>query len=348
MKLIGCDIINKLIKARKKIYFYTLIQFFAISCIYLTISFFLQVRTNTVKKAEILKSEETIVKVESNVLSTKINTLISDLLYIADSFENHNGSYDSIEELKSDWKNFADRKTIYDQIRFIDINGYEKIRVNYFESGSIIVNEEGLTNKKDRYYFFDTIALKKNEVYISKLDLNVENNIIEQPIKPMIRLSIPVYDKQDRMMGIVILNYYAKNLLQIYNSLSSIGSGDSFLLNSNGYWIINSNESSKEWTFMYEDKKDVSFKAIYPEEWTLINKNKSGTIKTDNGYFIYSEIIPIETENNKDIKQKTSIILGEGNWYNIKYFSKDCKYSDILFPSLSKSYNVKYLQTKIK
>ena len=42
---------------------------------------------------------------------------------------------------------------IYDQIRFIDLEGNEVIRVNYETDGAILVDKDDLQNKKDRYYF---------------------------------------------------------------------------------------------------------------------------------------------------------------------------------------------------
>ncbi len=37
------------------------------------------------------------------------------------------------------------------------------------------------------------MKLKEKQIYISKIDLNMENNEIQKPFKPMIRLSTPHY-----------------------------------------------------------------------------------------------------------------------------------------------------------
>ena len=54
------------------------------------------------------------------------------------------------------------------------------------------MGQAALQNKKDRYYFQDTMTLEKGQIFISKLDLNMENGVLEQPIKPMLRLGTPV------------------------------------------------------------------------------------------------------------------------------------------------------------
>lgn len=330
--------IRGLIKERKSILFYTFVIYIASTLAYLTISILLQLNTNEVKKTEISKNEERLVSVETNILSNKIDGLISDLLYISDNLNSHNLASDSFEHIEVQWKAFSDRKKIYDQIRYIDIEGNEKVRINYSENGSVAVNKEDLQNKKDRYYFKDTIGLKKDQVYISKLDLNVENGKIEQPIKPMLRLSTPVFGQDGKLKGIVILNYYAKNWLQDFEKLASTSLGNVFLLDSNGYWIFNDKNKAKEWSFMYENKKDINFKNEFPEEWDSIKNNQKGTITTLNGYYTYANIIPYTNAINKI---SNSIVLGEGNWLVVSFISKDSKTGELFFIDLSQ--NILYI-----
>ncbi|WP_027398763.1 sensor domain-containing diguanylate cyclase [Anaerovorax odorimutans] len=318
----------KLINEKKNFIIYFFIFFIILSIIYLIAAVFLEIKTDAVKRTELLKNEERLVGVESYVLSNKINNLNADLLYIVDNFNLYENNAGFLKILETQWISFADRKKIYDQIRFIDINGDEKIRINYDEKGSKSISN--LQNKKDRYYFKETLSLKKGQIYISKLDLNVENEEIEQPIKPMIRISTPVYNDKDELTGIIILNYYAKYLLNNFKNIGSTSIGDMFLLDSNGYWIVNDIDKNKEWSFMYDDKKDISFKKEYSSEWKTINENQSGIINSKNGIFIYTGIMPI----NKEILQKdSSIILEEGNWRAVSFLSNDNKF--VYVPTLN-------------
>lgn len=41
------------------------------------------------------------------------------------------------------------------------MEGNEVIRINYDPDGSLLVDQADLQNKKDRYYFTDTMNLKK-------------------------------------------------------------------------------------------------------------------------------------------------------------------------------------------
>ena len=323
-----------LIKSKKRILLYSLSIFIVVGGIYLSIAVALQINTNQLKKNEIIKNEERLLNVEQDILSYRIERVVSDGLYISDNLSANNLENDDFKNVENEWKSFADRKKIYDQIRYIDVEGNEKIRINYSESGSVAIVSEQLQNKKDRYYFKDTIGLKKNQTYISKLDLNIENDEIEQPIKPMIRFSTPVFGQDGKLKGIVILNYYAKNILQQFEDVSQTSYGNMFLLNSNGYWVYNAEDKNKEWAFMYEDKKDVNFKNEFSKEWTIVNNNK-GTFNTENGYYSYLNIISaIDILPNSTNVGNDSIVLGEGNWVAVSFIPKNREIQLMIFTDI--------------
>jgi hypothetical protein len=92
-------------------------------------------------------------------------------------------------------------RKIYDQIRFLGIDGMERIRVNYNSGAPLVVLESDLQNKGRRYYFQDTFALEKGEVFFSPFDLNIEKEAIELPLKPMIRVGIPVLMMREKRRG---------------------------------------------------------------------------------------------------------------------------------------------------
>ena len=325
-----------LIKSKKRILLYSLSIFILVSGIYLSIAVGLQINTNQLKKNEIIKNEERLLNVEQDILSYRIERVVSDVLYISDNLSANNLDNDDFKNVENEWKSFADRKKIYDQIRYIDVEGNEKIRINYSESGSVVVGSEQLQNKKDRYYFKDTIELKKNQTYISKLDLNIENDKIEQPIKPMIRFSTPVFGQGGKLKGIVILNYYAKNILQQFEDVSITSYGNMFLLNSNGYWIYNAEDKNKEWAFMYEDKKDVNFKKEFSKEWNVLNDNNiKGTFNTENGYYSYLNIISaVDKLPNSNKDGNDSIVLGEGNWVAVSFIPNNRENQLMIFTDI--------------
>lgn len=301
----------------KKVIIYVVLIFLVFSMAYTVIMFTIASNTSKVTAKQVEETEKQLVNVEKSVISGKINRLVSDVLYISDSISISGFSENSYDYISQEWMAFSDRKKIYDHIRFIDVQGNEVIRINYSDQGSYKVAKEDLQNKSDRYYFTDTIDLNINQVFISKFDLNVENNVIEEPIKPMIRFSTPVFDDSGNLMGIVVLNYYGSDLLQQIEQVATTSNGNVFLLNSESYWLFNSESNKKTWAFMFEDRADEDFENKFSDEWNEIKDKEKGTIITGNGLFAYSNILT----DQEFIKghQDCELILDEGDWYIVSY-----------------------------
>ncbi|MCP3943041.1 MAG: response regulator [Desulfobacteraceae bacterium] len=243
---------------------------------------------------------------------------------------------------------FARFEGIYDQIRYLDEYGMEKIRINFNKGHPGSIGKEQLQNKADRYYFKDTIKLNRNEIFMSPMDLNIENGKIEFPLKPMIRIAAPVFNKKGEKKGIIIINYLSKNLLNALNDKKITSTTHSMMLNRNGYFLkaISRNE---EWGFMYEDKKHLTFKNKFPESWKNIISSEKGTFMDKFGFFSFNTIFPMK-ENIKSSSgastafesSKKAVNADEYQWkivffvpkidfeQNIKVFKKNVIILDVL------------------
>ncbi|PKM75007.1 MAG: hypothetical protein CVU92_03580 [Firmicutes bacterium HGW-Firmicutes-17] len=318
-------------KETKKTILYTVGLFLILSLVFFVITLVIQVNVDAAQKNEIMTQEEQLVRVEKTIISNKVNRLATDLLYVTDALklgDSGRGDYSAAEE---HWLAFSNRKMIYDQIRFIDVDGNEVIRVNYADTGATLTDTDELQNKADRYYFTEAIELKDNQVYISKLDLNVENDQIEQPIKPMIRLATPYYGARGQLAGIVVLNYAANDMLSQVGNIASTSQGNIFMLNADGYWLYNSGDTGKAWSFMYANRLDDSFKTDYPDIWQTIQIEKSGSQISDMGVFNYTNIL---TADELELDSDYSLALGLGDWTIVSYIPADTEDGQLLTGNL--------------
>ncbi len=304
---------------RKKILCYTLVLFMILSAIYLPFSLMLESKSDAIHRSEIVGNEEKLADVTKTMMSAKVSRLISDVLFISDSLSLSKTYHSDFHELQQEWIAFANRKKIYDQIRYLDLAGNEIIRINYASDGSYAVKPQFLQNKRNRPYFTDTIGLQQNQIYISTLDLNVENNEIEQPIKPMLRLSTPYFGTDGNLQGVIVLNYLANDILDQVKKLSSTSLDNVYLLNAAGYWLYNKNDSSKEWAFMYPERTSVSFAAEFPNEWQTMQMENQGDFITPNGFLSYARVF---AENDVlSTAAGYSIVLGEGDYFIVSHIT---------------------------
>jgi len=122
------------------------------------------------------------------------------------------------------------------QIRFIDKNGKEKIRVDRTNESSLpfIVPDDKLQDKSGRDYFQIVSKITKQEHWHSKLDLNIENGQIEVPYRPTIRTAIPII-KNGSFEGMVIANLLTTQLI---NNLRISTEFDSYIIDKDGNFIL--------------------------------------------------------------------------------------------------------------
>jgi len=227
------------------------------------------------------------------VLARRLEFVVQDVLFLASSRRleeaiNSGNDPARIDAAASNWLSFSKTKRVYDQIRWIDENGRERIRINYTEHGASVVPAVELQNKASRYYFREAMRLTGSEVFISRLDLNVENGQIETPRKPTIRLGTPVFDSDGRARGVVVINYLGRDLLDLLADEQRL----IWLTNADGYWLKGA-ATGDEWGFMY-GKSQLTVGARYPDAWARIAAKDEGSFKDADGVWAFSTIAPVD------------------------------------------------------
>ncbi len=227
-------------------------------------------------------------------LSNKLNSIANDLLFLV----NHSTmlqaanlpSHDNLARLGRDFSNFSKSKKIYDQIRWLDGTGMERVRVDYQHGKAGILNTDQLQNKKNRYYFKDTIQLQQGEIFVSPLDFNIDQGKIEIPHKPVIRVGMVVFDQRGEKQGIILLNYSAQQMLDHFSKTTSNIKQHISILNEDGFWLKHL-DSGKEWGGMF-NQEDLQLGQTAPEAWDKILSQKKGML-LDDGMWVWNTVYPI-------------------------------------------------------
>ncbi|MBO6532944.1 MAG: cache domain-containing protein [Muricauda sp.] len=114
---------------------------------------------------------------------------------------------------------------IYDQLRFIDLHGDEVLRFERIARDSMAPKE--LQNKIDRDYIKRGLALERGQVYVSPIELNKENGVIEVPHRPVLRGVTQIFDGNDVQVGLAVVNF---NMDNIFSFMKSRITEDNFFL----------------------------------------------------------------------------------------------------------------------
>lgn len=235
------------------------------------------------------------ITMQHSIITNSLYFIINDLIFLSQQNElesvNDPGKADALEAMKREYLAISRTRHLYDQIRFINMQGKELIRINYNEGTPAIVPSNALQNKSARYYFRQTAVLQQGEVFLSPLDLNIEHGKVERPLKPVIRLGAPCFDREGKKLGIVVFNYLAENLLRRLQAAGKNYPSRKLLINSQGYWLLGP-KPELEWGFMFADRKNDTIGKLYPKVWEAVRREAHGQVATPDGLFTFSRIYP--------------------------------------------------------
>jgi PAS domain S-box-containing protein len=235
----------------------------------------------------------------AGAIRQEMDAVLSDLRYLSQHNELRNYLIQASPGHRLDlaWEYLAlvRQKRVYDQIRFIGLTGMEEVRVNLNNGHPLIVADEDLQDKHDRYYFEETQWLSPGQIYVSPFDLNIEQGRVALPHKPVIRFSIPVADDQGLIRGMVVLNYLGQRLRDKLLALQG-RAGRIWLLDAQGYWLVGPT-AEDEWGFMFPERAQSRVADRFPQLWQQLSREASGIHRSGSSWLRFARIYPLRDEN---------------------------------------------------
>ena len=164
------------------------------------------------------------------------------------------------EEITQDFLALARTRLLYDQLRFIDAQGNELVRVESDALGADPYVVTRFDNIAQTLHFRATIGLPEGSIYVSNVEVTREGPQREIVVKngrvvPVVRYSMPVYalnptTNARQIVGIVINNVFADKLFSALTP-SNPSVEQTYLLNKDGYFLYHS--ARPELMFGFED-----------------------------------------------------------------------------------------------
>ncbi|HKJ78649.1 MAG TPA: histidine kinase dimerization/phospho-acceptor domain-containing protein, partial [Prolixibacteraceae bacterium] len=298
---------------RRYFSYHMIISFIILASLFVVpLVLFYSFKTNT--QLDELKTREIYnLRLQETVIEKTLRYAINDLLLLKEHVKTSGESVDSYQNsatekqnLTQDFKAFSIGKHhLFDQLRLLNANGDEVIRINFSEENVQIVGDDSLQNKSHRYYFSELSGLSEDDIYISPFDLNVEYDTVEYPIKPMLRIGTPIIDTVGQFAGAVLINYLGRNILSAVDEIQT--SDHYMMLNEDGYWIQNDLEPSVEWSFMFDSVQNQQFQDNFADEWTRIQNNEEGQFRNDLGLFTFQTVYPVRADSLQYLTEENEI-----------------------------------------
>ncbi len=183
----------------------------------------------------------------------------------------------------------------YMQIRYIDNKGHERLRFDREKYSKEPYKSSILQNKENRYYFKESRNLKKGEVWLSPIDLNIEYGQVQKPYTPVVRLATPIYINE-KFHGILIINIFMEDLL---NNITKSTLYDIYLIDEAGYYLKHKN-SKYNWS-IYDTKHSIDDDFLAKNVYK-IQSNKEDILVLNKNMFL---------QTLKSSKQKINMLMVE-------------------------------------
>jgi len=224
------------------------------------------------------------------------------------------------EALGDDFLAFYAYRGMYDNVRVLDEQGKEVVRVDSRGGRPAVVTDALLRDKGERYYFSDTMRLDSGKVYVSPFDLTIEGGKVSKPIKPAIRVATPLFDSTGNKKGILVLNYRGQDLLARMDRDAWAAESDLLilLLNRQGYWLKGLDRGD-EWGFMFK-AETRTFGRMFPEAWARMMVESSGTLHNAEGLFSFRTIYPLHADSAMPGEALDVVSTGSGRPGRDNYF----------------------------
>jgi PAS domain S-box-containing protein len=167
-------------------------------------------------------------------------------------------------------------KPAYSQFRIIGIenSGREIVRVDRSgpDNAVRIVPDSELQSQGNRGYFREAIAFSAGNVYVSPINLNQENGIIETPYVPTLHVAAPILTREGKPFGIVIINVDMRPEFERLRSLWS--GGQLFVVNQRGDYLLHS-DSAK--TFGFDLGGPMHWQDDFPDFAAIVGSKEAAS-----------------------------------------------------------------------
>jgi len=202
-----------------------------------------------------------------------------------------------VERLSVIFTAFMEAKPYYMQLRYLDENGNEMIRVDFDGLTIKTIPKEQLQNKAEREYFTETMKLSLGEIYVSPINLNREQGKIETPYKPTIRYTTPIFSADGKRQGIIIGNLLVERIFEQVKQDDQSNYDTAFILNQDGYYLYHP-DGQREWGF--ELGTDEKIQKYYSEVVAnkILSSGKSDIVDGLDSVISYNTILLGESNAN--------------------------------------------------
>ncbi len=187
-------------------------------------------------------------------------------------------------------------RSLYDNIRIIDVTGREAVRYNWNDEQESLseVPTGQLQDKSNRPFFLQTLAAAPDAAIFSPLDLNFDFGKITRPLRPTLRVSGKMVGPDGKVRALLTLNYKGEQVFRELGLEKNAGR-QTMALDGDGYWLVGPTPDS-EWGSVLPERRQNNLALQDPAAWQKIKSDKldkSGYFDLNGQLYCFEHVDPI-------------------------------------------------------
>jgi PAS domain S-box-containing protein len=244
---------------------------------------------------EILESDGTRLQLVSGFLGAEVLSSLKHLRVLAAEAATRaaleSPAPEHLRALQDSFLTLARRNPLYQQVRWIDEQGMERVSVSRSGDEPVVATEAELQDKSDRYYYQAANEMLFGELYISRVDLNEEHGKPENPPRPVLRIATPVAGSAQQRRGILIINIEMNYLFEFVHTMSQTDPDvHYYLVNQQGV-LLDADLVTSEGAD--EPEQGMEFASLYPSIWERVLANDAGNLRAEEGLWTWRRLSPV-------------------------------------------------------
>lgn len=184
---------------------------------------------------------------------------------------------------------FVDARNDYAQMRLIGADGREVIRVDSHDGRVEVAPLGRLQDKSQRPYVQAVAKLQAGQVYVSRLDLNVEHGRVVEPQEPTLRIGTPVFSDDGQRLGMVVINVDGSRLLRRFVADARQAHGSVWLADADGNWL-HGPDPARDWRFAIPGARRAGLDTDLPGVWAVVKAQREGQRRGAFGLLTFDQL----------------------------------------------------------
>ncbi|MEQ8718761.1 MAG: diguanylate cyclase [Acidimicrobiales bacterium] len=234
--------------------------------------------------ADIAATEAATVESAAVLLADALRPVVADVGVAVSMVAPHEAV--SVAALQEAYSVLIAQRGVYAAITLIGPDGAELVRIEDGTSGPEVVDRADLVRRADDTFYRAGISLARNEVFLSALDIAVEAGQNRAIVTPTLRFAAPVTGPDDRLTGLVVVDYRAADLFRSLAAVKGVA-GPVTVLGEDGRRLNDLDALSRVEVFGVSDS---SFAEDHPEEWAAVSAQPGGHNESDLGTFTWATV----------------------------------------------------------